>query len=137
LGHITTIVAHGISIQQAIIAYIILFFFFPFGCEPQLLASICRDVDYVVNLDDPNVWVEACEQHVALFKRTMWWQWKTWPLHNIKILHYDMTPFVDVDINPRFKGLNLGIMFIYNIQHLTHWMWWLGVSFFVWKGFTF
>jgi hypothetical protein len=47
------------------------YYFLPFWCEPQLLASICKDVDYVVNLDDPNVWVQACEQHVVLFKRTM------------------------------------------------------------------
>ncbi len=25
----------------------------------------------MVNLDDPNVWVQACEQHVVLFKRIM------------------------------------------------------------------
>jgi hypothetical protein len=37
------------------------YYFVPFGCEPQLLASICKDVDYVVNLDDPNLWVQACE----------------------------------------------------------------------------
>jgi hypothetical protein len=39
-----------------------------------------------------------------------------------------MPPILDVDINPRFKALNLKIMFICNIQHLTHWMWWLGVN---------
>jgi hypothetical protein len=44
-----------------------------------------------------------------------------------------MPPSVEVDIDPRFGGLNLGIMSICSRQHLPHWMWQLGVSFFMWK----
>jgi hypothetical protein len=47
------------------------FYFLFFGCEPQLLASIHWDVDHVVNLDDPNMWVKVREQHVTLFKIIM------------------------------------------------------------------
>jgi hypothetical protein len=58
LGHITTLIDHGILIQQANIPCM----HFPLALkkkrhEPQLLASIHMDVDHVVNLDDPNVWV--------------------------------------------------------------------------------
>ncbi len=70
------------------------------------------------------IWVQskcfqACERHPALFKRVMpmAWQWRTWPLHNNNI-HYSMPPFVEMGIDLRFKGLNLEIMFIYNIPNL-------------------
>jgi hypothetical protein len=46
-------------------------FLFFLGHELELLASICKDVSNVVNLDYPNVCVQACEQCVALFKRIM------------------------------------------------------------------
>ncbi len=39
--------------------------------QPQLSTSIDRDATDVVNLDDIVVWVQACEQCVALFKRIM------------------------------------------------------------------
>ncbi len=56
--------------KQTSFASFFLYFLF-FRCEPQLLASIHWDVDHVVNLYDPNMWVKACEQHVALFKIIM------------------------------------------------------------------
>jgi hypothetical protein len=56
--------------KQASFPSFSLYFLF-FGCEPQLLASIHWDVDHMVNLDDPNMRVKACEQHVALFKIVM------------------------------------------------------------------
>jgi hypothetical protein len=70
---------------------------------------------HMVNLVDPNVWDNGrpCSKESCL------WQWKTWPLHNLKI-HYNMAPFVKVGIYLSFKGLNLDIMFICNKQHLTH-----------------
>ncbi len=39
--------------------------------EPQIFISIHKDVAKVVNLNHPNVWVQVCEQCVALFKRIM------------------------------------------------------------------
>ncbi len=37
-------------------------YFLLFGHEPKLLASIRRDVMAVFNMDDLNVWIQACEQ---------------------------------------------------------------------------
>ncbi len=70
LGHTTTVVGHEILIQQASLASFSPYILF-FGHEPQLLTSIHKDVVHVVNLDDFNVWVEACEQCATLFKRIM------------------------------------------------------------------
>jgi len=39
--------------------------------EPQIFIFIHKDVAKVVNLNHPNVWVQVCEQRVALFKRVM------------------------------------------------------------------
>jgi hypothetical protein len=44
---------------------------FAFWHGPQLLTSIRRDVVNVVNFDDPNVWVQTCEQCTTLFKIVM------------------------------------------------------------------
>jgi hypothetical protein len=38
-----------------------------FSREPKLQASIQQDAMVVINMDDPNVWIQACEQQVALF----------------------------------------------------------------------
>jgi hypothetical protein len=62
---------NGILIQQVSFPFIIFLFFLFFGHELELLASICRDVSNVVNLDYPNVCVQACEQCPSLFKRIM------------------------------------------------------------------
>jgi hypothetical protein len=70
-------------------------------------------VAHVVNLDNPNVWVQAYEQCVGLFKKVMPMAMRVWPSHNTKI-HYNMPPYVKVGINLRFKGFNLEIMFICN-----------------------
>jgi hypothetical protein len=61
-------VGHEILIQQALLASFSPYILF-FGHAPQLLTSVNKDVVHVVNLDDFNVWVEACEQHATLFKR--------------------------------------------------------------------
>jgi hypothetical protein len=79
-----------------------------------------------------NVCIKACGQCTTLFKISCLLQWKIWPSHNTKI-HYGMSPFMDMDIDPRFRGLNLGSMFIYIKNHLPHWMWWLIMSFSMWK----
>jgi hypothetical protein len=75
------------------------------------------------------VCIKACGQCTTLFKSSCLLQWKIWPSHNTKI-YYGMSPFMGMDIDPRFRGLNLGIMFIYIKNHLPHWMWRLRMSFF-------
>jgi hypothetical protein len=42
-----------------------------FGCEPKLLASIQGDVMTVINMDDLNVWMHACEHQATLFQCVM------------------------------------------------------------------
>jgi hypothetical protein len=37
-------------------------YFLLFGCHPELPTSIRRDVMVVVNLDDPSMCLQACEQ---------------------------------------------------------------------------
>ncbi len=46
-------------------------FFFLFGHELELLVSIWQDVMIVINIDDPNVWIQACEQWTTLFWHVM------------------------------------------------------------------
>jgi hypothetical protein len=42
-------------------------YFLLFSCEPKLLAPIQWDAMVVINMDDPNVWIQACEQQTTLF----------------------------------------------------------------------
>jgi hypothetical protein len=42
-----------------------------FGCEPKLLTSIRQDMMVVINMDDPNVWIHACEYWATLFRHVM------------------------------------------------------------------
>jgi len=42
-------------------------YFLLFSCELELLASIQRYAMAVINMDDLNVWIQACEQRTALF----------------------------------------------------------------------
>jgi hypothetical protein len=56
-------VGHEILIQQASLA--------SFCFLGMNSTSIQKDLAHVVNLDDFNVWVEACEQCATLFKRVM------------------------------------------------------------------
>jgi hypothetical protein len=63
-------VGHEILIQEAPLASFSPYILF-LGHAPQLLTFVHKDVAYVVNLDDFNVWVEACEQCATLFKRVM------------------------------------------------------------------
>jgi hypothetical protein len=42
-----------------------------FGRNLELPASIQHDAMTIINLNDPVVWVQACEQWVVLFKRVM------------------------------------------------------------------
>jgi hypothetical protein len=37
------------------------------GCEPELPTSIQQDGMAIINMDDPNVWIHACEQRITLF----------------------------------------------------------------------
>lgn len=46
-------------------------YFLMFSCELELPISMRRDVAIVVHPDDPNVWVQACEQRATLFKIVM------------------------------------------------------------------
>ncbi len=63
----------------------------------------------MVNLDDPNVWVQACEQHVALFKRIT-----PMEMENLVITqHQNTLQYVTIYGNryqPKVQGLNLKIM---------------------------
>jgi hypothetical protein len=54
-------------------------------------------------------------------KESCLWKWRTWPSQNINI-DYSMPPFMEVDIDSRFGGLDLQILFICNKQHLLYWM---------------
>jgi len=42
-------------------------YFLLFGHELKLLASIQRDVITIINFDDLNVWIHACEQQPPCF----------------------------------------------------------------------
>jgi hypothetical protein len=42
-----------------------------FGYEPELPTSIWWDVMAIINLDDPNVWIQTCEQQATLFQCVM------------------------------------------------------------------
>jgi len=42
-----------------------------FGCEPQLPASFQQDATVVINMDDFNVRIQACEQQTTLFQCVM------------------------------------------------------------------
>ena len=56
--------------KQASLASFSPYFLF-FGREPELPMSIRRDVASVVNFDDLDVGIQACEQQATLFKRAM------------------------------------------------------------------
>ncbi len=92
-----------------------------FGIEFQLLALILQDAMAMINMDDFNVWIHACEQQTALFNVLCSWLWKIWQLPNIEI-HCVMPLFVEMVIGLRFRGLNQDIMFTYNKQHQLFWM---------------
>ncbi len=70
----------------------------------------------MVNLDDPNMWGQHCEQCATLLKKGHAYTNGEFG-HHIKI-HHNVPPSMEVDINLRFRGLNLEIMFIYSKQHL-------------------
>ncbi len=80
-----------------------------FGNEFELFASIQQDVMIVTNLDDSNVWIQACEQCATLF-------WCVMPMvmENLAIaqqwdtLHYAI--FMEVVIGLKFVNLNKRIM---------------------------
>jgi hypothetical protein len=46
-------------------------YFLLFGYEFELLALIQWDAMVVINMDDPNVWIQACEQRTTLFWHVM------------------------------------------------------------------
>jgi hypothetical protein len=46
-------------------------YFLLFGYEPELLASIWQDAMAIINMDDPNVWIQACEWQATLFQHVM------------------------------------------------------------------
>ena len=46
-------------------------YYLMFGREPDLPMSIRRQTAIVVHLDDPDMWIRACEERAALFKRIM------------------------------------------------------------------
>jgi hypothetical protein len=45
--------------------------FLLFGLELKLLASIWQDVMAMINMDDFNMWIYACEQWTILFRHVM------------------------------------------------------------------
>jgi hypothetical protein len=93
-----------------------------FGDKFKLLASIERDEMVVINLDDFNVWIQTCEQYVALF-----WCVTPMAMENLAIAqHYDTLHyaiFMEVVIDLKFVNLNKMIMCIYNRKHWLLWMW--------------
>jgi hypothetical protein len=90
-----------------------------FGCEPKLPASIWWDVMVIINMNDPNVWIQACEHEPPCFDVLCW---KIWQLPNSKI-HCVMPLYVEVVIGLRFEGLNEKIMFTCNKQYQLLWIW--------------
>jgi hypothetical protein len=46
-------------------------YFLLYGRNLDLPTTICRDFSEVVNLDDPEMWLRVCSQHVELFQRVM------------------------------------------------------------------
>jgi hypothetical protein len=55
---------------QAFLSYFSPYFLL-FGHEPKLPASIQWYAMVIVNMDDPNVWIQACEQRITLFRHVM------------------------------------------------------------------
>jgi hypothetical protein len=46
-------------------------YFLLYGRDPDLPTTICRESSEVVNLDDPEMWLKVCFQHVELFRKVM------------------------------------------------------------------
>ena len=46
-------------------------YFLLYGREPNLRAAIRRDVDRVLHLDDPTMWMQACTKRAELFRWVM------------------------------------------------------------------
>ncbi len=46
-------------------------YFLLFGHEPDLLTSIRQDATTIINMDDLDVWIQACEQQATLFQHVM------------------------------------------------------------------
>ena len=42
-----------------------------FDQEPDLSSSICRQTSSMINLDDYDMWIRACEERAVLLKRIM------------------------------------------------------------------
>ena len=82
-------------------------YFLLFGREPELPMSIRHDVATVVNLDDPDMWVQACEQRATLFKRIM-----PMALENLTIAqHRDTLRYATIrggGYRPRVRRYELG-----------------------------
>ncbi len=71
MGFASTIVSYGVQVQLiSLFAYYSLCLLL-FSCEPELPTSIQCDVMELVNLDDPNMWFQVCEQQVSLFQWVM------------------------------------------------------------------
>jgi hypothetical protein len=87
-------------------------------------------------MEDPNVWIHACEQQSTLLWCVMPMAMKIWQLPNTKI-HCIMPQYVEVVIGFGFEGLNEEIMFTFNKQHRLLWMWLQDVLFYVCKRFYF
>jgi hypothetical protein len=67
-------------------------------------------------MEDPNVWIHACEQQGTLFLCVMPMVMKIWQLPNTKI-HCIMPQYVVVVIGFGFEGLSEEIMFTFNKQY--------------------
>jgi hypothetical protein len=46
-------------------------YFLLFGHELELPTPIWQDVMVLINMDDPNVWIQACVQWATLFQHVM------------------------------------------------------------------
>jgi hypothetical protein len=64
----------------------------------------------VINMDDLNVWIQACEKRATLFRCVVPMVIEIWQLPNIEI-DCVMPLYVEVVIGFEFEGLNEEIMF--------------------------
>ncbi len=71
MGFTSTIVSYGVQVQLISLFASYSLYFLLFSHEPELPSSIQCDVMELVNLDDPNMWFQVCEQQVSLFQWVM------------------------------------------------------------------
>ncbi len=71
MGFASTIINYGVQVQLISLFASYSLYLLLFNREPKLPTSIQCDVMELMNLYDPNMWSQVCEQQVNLFQWVM------------------------------------------------------------------